>query len=237
MTARKTSDISVIVPTLNDASSLDRLLAGLRGSPGLEIIVADGGSQDGTAAVARRHGVGLTAATPGRGSQLNHGLRRSSGEYLVFLHCDTLLPADFAAHVRATLSRPGTAAGAFRLAIDARGAQYRLIEWGANFRSGRLGLPYGDQAIFARREVVQSVGGVPEDAILEDVDLVRRLRRAGRIRLAPAAVLTSARRWEHLGVLRTTLLNQAMLAGYLLNIDRDRLHRFYYRQNHRRPPP
>jgi len=230
LTARKTSDISVIIPTLNEASSLDRLLAGLRGNPGLEIIVADGGSEDGTVAVAIRHGVVPTASTPGRGRQLNHGLRRSSGEYLLFLHCDTFLPADFAAHVRAKLSRPGTAAGAFRLAIDARGAQYRLVEWGANFRSGRLGLPYGDQAIFARREVVQSVGGVPEEAIMEDIALVLRLRRTGRIRLAPAAVLTSARRWERLGVFRTTLLNQAMLAGYLLNIDRDKLHRFYYRQ-------
>jgi rSAM/selenodomain-associated transferase 2 len=234
---RKTSNISVIIPTLNEEHRLDRLLASLQAHAGVEIIVADGGSRDGTAAAARRHGAVLAVSRPGRGRQLRHGLRNASGEILLFLHCDTALPANFTAHVHATLNRPGTAAGAFRLAINAPGVKYRLVEWGAYFRSRWLELPFGDQAIFLRRQVLLSAGGMPEDPVMEDIALVRRLKRVGRIRLAPAAVVTSARRWQRLGVVRATLLNQVMLAGYILNIDRDRMYRFYYRHATRHGPP
>lgn len=237
MIDRKTSDISVIIPTLNEERHLDRLLSSLQRHPDLEIIVVDGGSRDGTAAVARNHGVVLAASEPGRGRQMNHGLRHASGEILLFLHCDTCLPEDFAVHVHDTLNQPGTAAGAFRLAINARGAKYRLVEWGANLRSRWWELPYGDQAIFARRQVLLGAGGMPEDPVMEDIALVRRLKRTGRIRLAPAAAVTSARRWQRLGVIRTTLLNQIMLAGFILNMDRGRLRRLYYRDNRRPGPP
>lgn len=229
MTDLKTSEISIIIPTLNEEEHLDRLLATLEAHPDLEIIVIDGGSRDRTAALARSRGVFVEGSLPGRGRQLNRGARRASRKILLFLHSDTLLPDHFADHVHSTLGRPGTAAGAFHLAIDAPGIQYRLIEWGANLRSRLLGLPYGDQALFMRREILLHAGGVPEDSFMEDITLVRRLKAAGRIRLAPAAVVTSARRWRNLGALRTTLLNQVMLAGYLLNADRDWLRRLYHR--------
>lgn len=234
MTDRKTSDISVIIPTLNEEEHLDRLLANLAAYPDLEIIVVDGGSRDRTAALARSRAVILEESPPGRGRQLNRGVGCASREILLFLHSDTLLPCHFAAHIHATLGRPGTAAGAFRLTIDAPGAQYRLIEWGANLRSRFFKLPYGDQALFTRRKTLLDAGGVPEESFMEDITLVRRLKQAGTIRLAPAAVVTSARRWQRLGVLRTTLLNQVMLAGYLLNADRDLLRRLYYRYGGRR---
>lgn len=231
----KTSSISVIIPTLNEEGNLDRLLTWLQGQPGLEIIVVDGGSTDRTVACARRHGVRVVPAEAGRGGQLNRGAELASREVLLFLHADTLLPDDFAARIHAVLALPQTAAGAFRLRIDAQGPGYRCIEWGTNLRSRLLGMPYGDQAIFVRGNVLRQAGGVPRQPILEDVGLIRRLKRLGRIRIAPAAITTSARRWQRLGLIRTTLRNQLVLLGALCGFQPDTLHR-YYRDQHGKGP-
>lgn len=226
-TGPKTSSISVIIPTLNEEGNLDNLLTWLRRQPGLEIIVADGGSTDQTVACARRHGVQVVATSPGRGGQLGRGAELASREVLLFLHADSLLPDDFAAQVHAILALPQTAAGAFRLRIDAKGTGYRCIEWGANLRSRVLGMPYGDQAIFVRNSVLCQAGGVPQQPIMEDVVLIGRLKRFGKIRIASAAVITSARRWQRLGLIRTTLRNQLVLLGALCGIKPQTLHRFY----------
>ena len=226
-TGRKTSSISVIIPTLNEEDNLDRLLTWLRGRPGLEIIVVDGGSTDRTVACAQRYGVRVVPAKAGRGDQLNRGAELATREVLLFLHADTLLPDDFAARVHAILALPQTAAGAFLLRIDARGTGYRCIEWGANLRSRLLGMPYGDQAIFVSNPVLRQAGGVPRQPILEDVVLIRRLKRFGSIRIASAAVTTSPRRWQRLGPIRTTLRNQLVLLGALCGLQPHTLHRFY----------
>lgn len=227
LTGPKTLSISVIIPTRNEEGNLDRLLTWLRDQPGLEIIVADGASTDQTVACARRHGVRVIEAEAGRGGQLSRGAELASGQVLLFLHADTRLPSDFAAQVHAVLALPQTAAGAFRLRIDAEGRGYRCIEWGTNLRSRVLGMPYGDQAIFVRNAVLRQAGGVPRQPILEDLALIRRLKNFGRIRIASAAVATSARRWQRLGVLRTTLRNQLLLLGALCGISPQTLHRFY----------
>jgi rSAM/selenodomain-associated transferase 2 len=226
-TDQKTSGISIVIPTLNEGGNLGRLLFSLRGQPDLEIIVADGGSSDRTVACAVRHGVQVVTAEGGRGGQLDRGAELAARETLLFLHADTLLPADFAAQIQAVLALPHTAAGAFRLRIDAQGTGYRCIEWGANLRSRLLGMPYGDQAIFVRTRVLRQAGGVPRQPILEDVALIRRLKRFGRIRIAPAAVTASARRWQRLGLFRTTLCNQLVLLGALCGLRPHTLHRFY----------
>lgn len=226
-TDQKTSGISIVIPTLNEEGNLDRLLPWLLGRPGLEIIVVDGGSTDRTMACALRHGVQAVPAEAGRGGQLNRGAELATRETLLFLHADTLLPDDFAALIQSVLALPRTAAGAFRLRIDAPGSGYRCIEWGANLRSRLLGMPYGDQAIFVSTLVLRQAGGVPRQPILEDVALIRRLKRFGRIRLAPAAVTTSARRWQRLGLFRTTLRNQLVLLGALCGLQPHVLHRFY----------
>lgn len=227
LTTPETLRISIIIPTLNEEKNLGRLLDTLQAYQGLEIIVADGGSTDHTADIARNHGALVVTSRTGRGSQQNNGAKKASGNILVFLHCDCRLPDTFPDLVHAVLNRPGSSAGSFRLHIDAVGRAYRLIEWGTNLRSRFLGLPYGDQALFVKKTTFTEAGGFPDQPLLEDLQLVCRLKRLGRIGIAPAAVTTSARRWQRLGVLRTTMLNQLILAGYLLGIKPEKLARLY----------
>ncbi|MDW7772985.1 MAG: TIGR04283 family arsenosugar biosynthesis glycosyltransferase [Desulfobulbaceae bacterium] len=226
-------NISIIIPTLNEEKTLGRLLCTLKAYAGLELLVADGGSDDRTLEIAQYYGAKTVSSGPGRGRQQNRGAEAATGDILLFLHSDTLLPAEFSGYIYSLLSLPGTAGGAFRLKIDAPGAGYRVIEWGANLRSSLFQLIYGDQAIFVSRKLFFQAGGFPDQAILEDVELVRRLNKFGKIRLAPAVATTSARRWLKLGLVRTTLLNQMMLAGYLLNVDPEKLNHLYYKKYNR----
>lgn len=221
-------NISIIIPTLNEEKHIGRLLSSLKPYSGLEVIVADGGSTDRTLEIAEYYGVKKVSSLPGRGRQQNKGAEAAAGEIFLFLHGDTFPPPDFPRYIAAVLSLPDTAAGAFRLRIDAPGAGFRLIEWGANRRSLLLQMTYGDQALFVGRQLFFEAGRFPDQRILEDVELVRRLKRFGRIRLASAAVTTSPRRWREKGLIRTFLLNQFMLAGYLLRVDPEKLARIYY---------
>lgn len=219
--------ISVIIPVLNEAAVIQATLRSIPHSEDTEVIVVDGGSHDASARIAEQFGACVLHATPGRAHQMNVGAAAAHGEVLVFLHADTRLPADFAAMIHKTLRRPGVIAGALRLGIDSPQWSLRIVEALANFRSAWLGAPYGDQALFLRRHHFRASAGFSNLPIVEDFELVRRLKRWGRIALAPAAVLTSARRWEQLGVLRTTLLNQAIILAYLFGVSPDRLARWY----------
>lgn len=225
-TGPKISTISIIIPTLNEAKTLAATLAGL-GRAGVEVIVADGGSLDDTLDIALANGARVVSSQTGRAYQMNAGSRLARGEILLFLHADTKLPADFDQQVRATLAQPGTSAGAFRLAVDQPGRRFGLIVAGANLRSGWLQLPYGDQALFLAAELFHKLGGYAELPFLEDVELVRRLRRQGNILLTAGAAVTSARRWQRLGVWQTTLRNQAILLAYFLGASPRRLQPWY----------
>ncbi|MEW6595318.1 MAG: TIGR04283 family arsenosugar biosynthesis glycosyltransferase [Thermodesulfobacteriota bacterium] len=227
-TAPKTSPISVIIPARNEAAVLPALLAALAREKVREIIVADGGSSDGTAETACRLGARVASSPPGRGRQMNAGAALAGGEMLLFLHADTLPPSGFSTEIQRLLADPAVILGAFRLGIAGQGAALRVIEVFANLRA-RLGLPYGDQGLFLRAADFRALGGFAPLPLLEDVELVKRLRRRGKIRLAGTAVRTSARRWQRLGVLRTTLRNALVLLGFGLGIDPERLARFYRR--------
>jgi rSAM/selenodomain-associated transferase 2 len=153
----------------------------------------------------------------------------AQGEILLFLHADTQLPPNFEALVRQTLAQPGVVAGAFDLAIDGPGWGLRWVEWGVKWRSRWLRLPYGDQALFLTAERFHRLGGFAKLPIMEDFDLVQRLNRQGRLAMVPVPVITSSRRWQRLGVWRTTLANQAMVAGYRLGLDVQHLAHWYRR--------
>jgi hypothetical protein len=161
---------------------------------------------------------------------MNAGARLATADTLMFLHADTRLPANFFCAVEQILAEADVVAGAFRLGIDGTEAGLRLVEWGANWRSRLLQLPYGDQALFMRRATFWQIGGFPDLPMMEDFELVRRLQRVGRIAIALDAVLTSSRRWQKLGTCKTTAINQMAIAAYLLGIAPQRIARWYRRQ-------
>lgn len=219
--------VSVVIPACNEASYLPRTLAAVRRGGPHETIVVDGGSTDGTREIARAHDAIVLTAPAGRATQMNCGAAIATGEWLLFLHADTLPPADYARHVRETLALPGVVAGAFEFAIADDFPGRRWIERATNLRARHWQSPYGDQALFLRRETFRRAGGFPELPIMEDYAFVRRLRARGKISIAPAAALTSGRRWRQLGAVRTTLLNRAIILGYRLGVSPARLAGWY----------
>ncbi|MBE9128566.1 MULTISPECIES: TIGR04283 family arsenosugar biosynthesis glycosyltransferase [unclassified Coleofasciculus] len=219
--------ISIIIPTLNEAITLQETLIHLKDIAGVEIIVADGGSQDETVEIARSLGGRVIVAPAGRASQMNAGAGVATGDIFLFLHADTRLPSNFDILVRQALQYPTTIVGAFELRIDAQIQGLRLVEKMVNMRSHFLGMPYGDQAIFLKATVFHDISGFPDLPIMEDFELIRRLRRLGKIAIIPAPVLTSGRRWEKLGVVKTTLINQVIIAGYFLGVPPTRLVQWY----------
>lgn len=216
--------VSVIIPTLNESSRIDSALIGLRvDDPGVEIIAADGGSTDNTAEQANAHGVKVLMAEPGRAKQMNAGAAAATGGILVFLHADTRLPENFTTHVRSILRNPDVAAGAFAFRLDADGRAYRILERLVNWRSRALRMPYGDQALFMKARTFRVLGGFPDLPVMEDFEMVRRLKHHGRISIAPAPAVTSARRWREHGFLKTTIRHQWLIAGYCLGVPPQRL--------------
>ena len=222
--------ISIIIPTLNESQRLGATLKSAKAGTDVEVIVVDGGSSDGTLELAKDYGVKLLTTAAGRAKQVNTGALAASGDVLLFLHGDTILPKKFEQYVRDIVANPATVAGAFKLGIDGREVGLRLIERLANFRSRLFKMPYGDQAIFLRVDIFHSVGGFPEMEIMEDFVFMQRIKRHGRIAIAPAAVATSARRWLKLGILKTTLINQVVLLAYFLGRDPAWLARWYRRK-------
>ena len=222
--------LSVVLPVLDEAARLGRCLATLRAMPGIdEIVVVDGGSRDGSAEIARAvPGVRVVAAPRGRGTQLNAGARAALGDVLLFLHADTTPPRDTAAWVARALADPGVVAGAFRIRTVADdgpnwlGPLLRL----ADLRSRWSRLPYGDQAVFVRRAAFARVGGFPDQPLMEDIELARRLRRVGRIRTVPAVVEVSGRRFLARPV-RTVLALRLLPLLYRLGVPPARLARLY----------
>ncbi|WP_143589406.1 MULTISPECIES: TIGR04283 family arsenosugar biosynthesis glycosyltransferase [Cyanophyceae] len=222
--------ISVIMPVLNEAAGIVSCLQSLLQVPNpLEIIVVDGGSQDPTCDLVRQFPVTLCQTSGGRGKQMNRGAAIAQGDIFLFLHGDTQLPQDFAALVTETLADSQVVAGAFPLGIADSRWRFRALEKLVQWRSQLLALPYGDQAIFLRRQDFEALGGYAEIPIMEDYELMQRLRKRGKIRLTSQPVQTSARRWQRLGLWRTTWINQKMLLGYHLGIDPEIL-RHWYRQ-------
>ena len=210
-------NISIIIPTLNEAGVLATTLEPLKEQPA-EIIVVDGGSLDGTVQVARQYTPHVAASKRGRGVQQDVGARRAKGDVLIFLHADTRLPQEFSPLIHEALTDPAVSFGAFHLSIHPPTPVLKLIALMANVRSKLLSMPYGDQAIFVRRTAYFRAGGFRDWPVMEDVDLVRRLNRTGRFKLALGMVVTSARRWQKEHVAYTTVRNWSLIVRYMLGV-------------------
>jgi uncharacterized protein len=218
---------SVIIPAINEAERLPATLGSI-GIPNnaLEIIVIDGGSTDDTVAVARKHGARVFACRPGRAIQMNAGAASATGETLIFLHADTQLPKDYTVPIEKCL-RDSNIAGAFRLKIDGDKRGFRWVEWGANVRSSLCQLPYGDQAFFLRSETFFRQQGFLRIPIMEDFELVSRLRAIGDIRILDESVTSSGRRWTKKGIVKTTVINQICILLYKLGVSGERIAKLY----------
>ncbi len=214
--------ISVVIPALEEAARIRRAVECVAGT-GVEVIVVDGGSRDETARLAREAGARVFVAREGqrgRAHQLRLGGEKSTGDVILFLHADTVLAAGWREAVEHALSDPGCAGGAFSLRFAARGGRERWVEGWVALRVALFDLPYGDQAIFLRREVMMEMGGVPSVPIMEDLDLVRAIKRAGRLEILALPATTSSRRYRDRGTLRTIFWHQIALIGWLLDWDR-----------------
>lgn len=219
--------ISVIVPTLNEQEHICTTLSHVHLAAGDELIVVDGGSTDATVPLAQQFTSLVLQSPAGRARQMNCGARLARGDILLFLHADTLLPRRGLDAVRTAMQRPGTVGGAFRLAFTPSTPALRVIAWGTNLRT-RLGrLPYGDQALFVRRCLFETLGGYAEVPFLEDVKLVQVLRRQGKLAFLQQAVCTSGRRWLHEGVISTTVRNNVLMTLYFCGVSPATLKRWY----------
>lgn len=238
----QTIQFSIILPVLGEQAGINQIIDRLYGQAGIErseIIVVDG-DPDGTTLKALKHrDVIPLISSRGRARQMNCGAERARGKTLLFLHADTQLPAQALLSIKRALRDPACVGGAFSLKIDSNKLFLRYIGARASLRSRATRIPYGDQSIFLRRDYFEKIGGYREMPIMEDVDLMRRIKQDRHcIRILRDKALTSARRWETEGMFYTTFRNQVLALLYYLGVKPEKLVRLYRSQREldRRPP-
>ena len=234
--------LSIIIPTLNEESFIEKNLASIRkqllaigNELSAEIIVADGGSRDRTVETARRFADRVCISDKGRGEQMNAGAKVSKGDLLLFLHADSILYLSGIVNMLKVMEDNNIVGGAFRLKIDSPTPMYRcwgkiafkIISSAANMRSRILGIAYGDQGIFVRRNIFYAVGGYPDISIMEDVEFVKRLKGKGKFIILSECITTSSRRWDREGILYTTIRNWILISLYLIGASPNRLKGWY----------
>lgn len=224
---------TIVVPVLDDAAALASVLPTLLPHHrAAEIVVVDGGDPEESAMAQLRvtnPGVMWIRSPAGRAAQMNRGAREGRGRWLLFLHADTRLGANWVEALREVDARPDSVGGSFRFALDTPAWWARWIEWGVRLRVRLFDLPYGDQALFVRRAIFEDLGAYRELPLMEDVDFVVRLRRRGRLDHLRVPATTSPRRWERDGWLRRSLDNVALVTWFLAGVAPARLARRYNR--------
>lgn len=219
--------VSIVVPVLNEAPRVEAALTRLRRDFGeCELVVVDGGSSDGTAGLAGRFAPVLTSE-PGRAAQMNAGARASSGEVVWFIHADAVIEPAALAQVREAMADSSVVGGGLSLRFDARSPSLDLLARASNGRARRLHQVFGDQAMFVRRSVFEALGGFPALAIMEDLEMSRRLHRRGRLVLLNATSTASARRFTEHGTLPMIAFMQYLKLLYLAGVPSERIRRRY----------
>jgi rSAM/selenodomain-associated transferase 2 len=223
--------ISVIIPVLNEAGNINKLIGHLRALPAdaePEIIVVDGDPDQSTITAIEHSRVLTVASLPGRAFQMNAGAAKASADVLLFLHADTFLPWKAFELIGAAMQNSRCVGGAFDLGILTERRIFKVTECYVALRTRLTRVPFGDQGIFIRKEYFQGIGAYREIPIMEDVELMSRIRKRGdAIRIIPAKVMTSPRRWEKEGVIHATLRNWALQLFYMLGVPPERLMRWY----------
>jgi glycosyltransferase involved in cell wall biosynthesis len=221
--------LAVVIPALNEAAHLPLLLAQLVEMPALvaEVLVVDGGSSDGTGAIARLAGARVTALAGGRGAQLAEGARQTTAPWLLFLHGDTRLPPAWGAAVTRALASP-PAGWYFQLQIEAAGLGLTLLQMGVALRSSWLQRPYGDQGLLVRRDQYLAAGGFRPLPLMEDLDLVERLAGQLPLRCLGPGLLVAGRRWRRLGLLGCLWQNWRLRRAWRQGVGAETLAQRYY---------
>ncbi len=221
--------ISVIIPTLNEEAYLPVALRQLVDRPDVELIVVDGGSTDRTVEIAQRFTPYVFVNPSHRAEQMNAGARHATGDILLFLHADTFLLAGALEEIQRRIIGDGAVGGAFDLNIDSPRRFCKFMAKISSQRARALKLPYADQGVFVWRQVFEALGGFPKIPIMEDIALGRRLRRAGRMTFIRSGLVTSARRWDANGILKTTLINWWVTVLFFFRVSPQRLRRTHDR--------
>lgn len=220
---------SIIIPVLNEEAVLDDTLTHLSeicAQHDCELLIVDGGSCDHTVAIAERFGRVITAAL-GRASQMNTGASAARGDVFIFLHADTQLPSDVFTAIEQTLAKPLVVGGAFKLCFNCELWSYRLVAFATNLRSRVQQIYTGDQTFFIRASSFHTIGGFPDQPLMEDIEIITRLRKLGRLVLLPQYVTTSARRHKKIGLFRSVLFMWYLRTLYRFGVSPANLQRMY----------
>lgn len=228
-------DIAIVIPTWQESETvLDCLRQFERQAAPFAVVVSDGGSVDGTVAIAETYRdrgsypLQVTVSPErGRAAQMNWGATQTTADILLFLHADSRLPVDGLHAIRDAVADPETIGGRFRVCLDAKTWPYPAIAWGINARSRLTGLFTGDMGIFVRRQTFEALQGYPDQVLLEDLEFSMRMQACGTVAFLDAAIETSSRRWQRGGAWRTVALMQCIRYGYHLGIAPERLVQWY----------
>jgi rSAM/selenodomain-associated transferase 2 len=223
--------VSIIIPILNESSqlgqTLEKLFQGFNGDPGIEVIIGDGGSDDDSLEIAKHYPCRIIIGKTGRARQMNAASQAAKGDWLLFLHADSLLPEDWRRQLQQSEKW-----GFFPVKFNDGHWLLRVIERTMNLRSRLSEVATGDQALYFRKSFFDQLGGFPDIPIMEDIAITKRARRKSKPRVANCRVMTSSRRWQQNGLVNTVVLMWGLRLAYFLGVDPERLHRFYYPKHH-----
>lgn len=222
--------LSIIIPVLNEEKTIGSVIENVKSSisgDNYEIIVVDGGSNDNTVSIAKSSCDQLITSSAGRGVQLNYGARASQGDTLLFVHADTILPVEFDKMITNAISTSGKSWGRFDIKLSGKKYIFRIVESLVNLRSRITSISTGDQCLFMTRALFENVNGYKDIPLMEDIDISKRLKKISIPVCLPHKVITSSRRWEEKGIIRTILLMWWLRFMFFAGVSPDNLKRLY----------